>query len=170
MKTQATKSTDSTQRVLLFACGNTLRGDDGVGWRIGCAVEQQAPHNGLTVVCTRQLLPEHAEAISAADVVVFVDCSAVTTAGSVSTIPIEPAKNLPRSFTHHLDPASLLKLTVDLYSRIPKRAVAVTVGGESFEVTDQLSRAAKAAVPKALEAVRFILQDTAAELPLAHLS
>jgi len=170
MKNQTTKSTDPSQRVLLFACGNTLRGDDGVGWRIGCAVEQQTPHNGLTVVCTRQLLPEHAEAISAADVVVFVDCSAVTTAGSVLTIPIEPAKNPPRSFTHHLDPASLLKLTADLYSRIPRRAVAVTVGGESFEVTDQLSRIVKAAVPKALEAVRFILHDAAAELPLAQLS
>ncbi len=127
----------SPTRALLLACGNTFRGDDGVGWRIGCAVEQRSPRDDLTVVMTRQLLPEHAEAISAADVVVFVDCSAVTAAGTVSTIPIQPAESLPRILTHHLDPASLLRLAHDLYARTPARAVAITVGGESFEVTDR---------------------------------
>src|ERR1035438_3634143 len=97
-------------RALLLACGNTFRGHDGVGWRIGSAVEQQLRLSGLTVLMTRQLLPEHAEAISSADVVVFVDCSAVTAAGTVSTIPIRPAVSLPRILTHHLDPAALLRI------------------------------------------------------------
>lgn len=141
----------------MLACGNTLRGDDGVGWRIGCAVEQHPPLEHLTVVRTQQLLPEHAEAVSAADVVVFVDCSAVSTAGSVTTLSVQPAENLPRILTHHLDPASLLRLTQDLYSRMPSKAVIVTVGGESFALTDQLTRTAKAAIPKALEAVRRAL-------------
>jgi hydrogenase maturation protease len=169
MKTHTTKCTCKSQRTLLFACGNTLRGDDGVGWHIGCSVERQPPFNGLTVVRTRQLLPEHAEAMSTADVVVFVDCSAVTTAGTVSTVPIEPAESLPRSFTHDLDPASLLKLTLDLYSQIPRRVVAVTVGGESFELTDQLSRAVKSAVPKAIEAVRRALKDATTDQYLPQL-
>ena len=144
-------------RALVFACGNAFRGDDGVGWRIGCAVEQRPPCGGLTVVLTQQLLPEHAEAISAADVVVFVDCSAVTTAGTVSTFPVQPAEYLPRVLTHDLNPAALLRLTLDLYARAPARAVAVTVGGESFALTDQLSKTARSAVPKALEAIRSVL-------------
>jgi hydrogenase maturation protease len=148
---------EQPRRALLFACGNTFRGDDGVGWRIGCAAEQQLRHADLTVVMTRQLLPEHAEAVSAADVVVFVDCSAVTAAGTVSTIPIQPAEGLPHALTHHLDPGSLLQLAHELYARTPAHAVAITVGGESFEVTDRLSRTVKSAVPKALEAVRCAL-------------
>jgi hydrogenase maturation protease len=148
---------DQPRRALLLACGNTLRGDDGVGWCIGCAAEQQLRHADLTVVMTRQLLPEHAEAISAADIVVFVDCSAVTTAGTVSTISIQPAPSVPRALTHHLDPGSLLRLAHELYAHIPAQAVAITVGGESFELTDRLSRTVKAAVPKALEAVRCAL-------------
>jgi hydrogenase maturation protease len=152
---------DRPRRALLLACGNTLRGDDGVGWRIGCAAEQQLRHADLTVVITRQLLPEHAEAVSAADVVVFVDCSAVTAAGTVSTIAIQPAKSLPHTLTHHLDPGSLLRLAHELYARTPTHAVAITVGGESFEVTDRLSRTVKAAVPRALEAVRYALCGTA---------
>jgi hydrogenase maturation protease len=145
------------QRALLLACGNTYRGDDGVGWRIGCAVEQQLQFTGLTVVRTRQLLPEHAEAISTADIVVFVDCSTVTAAGTVSTIPIQPADTLPRILTNHLDPESLLRLTLDLYARKPSRAIAVTVGGNCFDLTDHLSKPVKAAVPRAMEAVRCAL-------------
>ena len=163
----ATHSADHS-RALLLACGNTFRGDDGVGWRIGSAVEQQLRLSGLTVLMARQLLPEHAEAISSADVVVFVDCSAVTAAGTVSTIPIELAESLPRSFTHHLDPASLLRLTFDLYARIPARAVAITVGGESFEFSDRLSRTVRSAVPRALEAVRHALLESTTPSPIAH--
>lgn len=155
-------NTKRPRRTLLLACGNTFRGDDGVGWRIGCAVEQQFETNGLTVLWTRDLLPEHAGAISAADIVVFVDCSAVSAAGTVSTIALKPAQTLPRTLSHHLDPASLLKLSLDLYSRVPTRAIAVTIGGESFELTDQLSRPVKAAVPKALEAIRKAFLSTAA--------
>ena len=154
------------ESTILFALGNTFRGDDGVGWCIGCAVEQQLQRDGLTVVRARQLLPEHAEAINAANLVVFVDCSAIAAAGTVSTIAIEPAESLPRTFTHHLDPASLLRLTVDLYAHTPTRAVAITVGGESFELTDRLSKAARSAVPRALEAIREVLLGAAAlQLP-----
>jgi hydrogenase maturation protease len=155
--THTPHSTNQPRRALLFACGNTFRGDDGVGWRIGCAAEQQLRRADLTVVMTRQLLPEHAQAISAADIVIFVDCSAVTAAGTVSTIPIQPAERLPHTLTHHLDPGSLLRLAHDLHARTPEHAVAITVGGESFEVTDRLSTTVKAAIPKALEAVRCAL-------------
>jgi hydrogenase maturation protease len=161
--TIAASQPDPCGRTLLFACGNTLRGDDGVGWRIGCTLERQPPCPGLTVVVTQQLLPEHAEAISAAETVIFVDCSAVHASGTVSTISVQPAESLPRILTHHLDPASLLRLALDLYSRAPSHAVAVTIGGESFELTDHLSRTVKSAVPKALEAVRAALL-----VPVSH--
>jgi hydrogenase maturation protease len=156
-------TTNQPQRALLLACGNTYRGDGGVGWRIGCAVEQQLQLTGLTVVRTRQLLPEHAEAISAADIVVFVDCSTVTEAGTVSTILIQPSDTLPRIFPHHLDPGSLLRLALELYARNPARAVVVTVGGHCFELTDRLSKPVKAAVPKAMEAVRCALLGVATD-------
>lgn len=148
-----------SQRVLLIASGNTFRGDDGIGWYIGHAEEQQPPCSGVTVLLTRQLLPEHAEDVSAADVVVFVDCDATSIPGVVSSFQVQPAEKLPQTLTHHLDPASLLRLSIDLYGRAPTRAVLVTVGGESFEWTDRLSGTAKAAVPKALAEVRRVLLD-----------
>ena len=150
---------------LVLACGNTLRGDDGVGWRIGCAVEEHPPCPQVSVILTQQLLPEHAEAMSHADTVVFVDCSAVAAPGTVSTLAIEPAETLPRILTHHLDPAALLRLGLDLYNRAPAKAIAVTVGGECFDLTDRLSSSVKAAVPAALMAVRSaLLEPTQANL------
>ena len=141
--------------VLVLACGNTLRGDDGVAWRIGETLEQQPFVDGIEVVFTRQLLPEHTAQLSVAGVAIFVDCSAVTEPGVVSTIVLSPAPSLPRIFTHHLDPASLLRLTLELYGRIPSRALAITVGGQSFALDDKLSEPVAAAIPVAAEAVRL---------------
>jgi hydrogenase maturation protease len=140
--------------VVVLACGNTLRGDDGIAWHIGAALQHDVADPGIKIVLTHQLLPEHAELLAAADQVVFVDCSAVAEPGVVSTIPITPAQVLPRIFTHHLDPASLLKLAQNLYGHIPSRAVAITVGGQSFELNEQLSKPVSAAIPLAVEAVR----------------
>src|ERR1700733_10736040 len=104
---------------LLLACGNTLRGDDGVGWWIGGEVEKKPSIRDLEVVLSHLLLRELAEQVSCADVVVFVDCSAITAAGAISVMPIEPAAELPRLLTHHMDPASLLRLASDLFGRAP---------------------------------------------------
>jgi hydrogenase maturation protease len=165
MQTNSTSSKANRERILLLACGNTFRGDDGVGWCIGHAVQLHPPCSGLNVILTRQLLPEHAEAISAAELVVFVDCDATTAPGAVLTYPLQPADTVPRTLTHHLSPASLLRLALDLYTKVPTRALLVTVGGESFDWTDRLSRTVKSAVPKALEQVRLALLESMEEPP-----
>jgi hydrogenase maturation protease len=140
--------------VVVLACGNTLRGDDGVAWHIGAALQQHLADPEIRIILTQQLLPEHAELVGTAGLVVFIDCNAVVRPGVVSTIPITPAQVRPRIFTHHLDPASLLKLAQDLYGRIPSRSVAITVGGQSFDLNEQLSGPVAEAIPVAVEAVR----------------
>jgi hydrogenase maturation protease len=146
--------TRAMKSVVVLACGNTLRGDDGVAWHIGAALQQDGADPNAEIVLTHQLLPEHAELLRTADLVVFIDCTDVAGPGVISTIPITPADVLPRIFTHHLDPASLLKLAQDLYGRIPSRAMAITVGGQSFELNEQLSKRVAAAIPIAVEVVR----------------
>jgi hydrogenase maturation protease len=139
---------------LVLACGNTLRGDDGVAWHIGAALKDEPASSEVEVILTQQLLPEHAEPLSRANTAIFLDCSAIAQPGVVSTLTLRAAPSLPRIFTHHLDPASLLKLTQDLYGRSPSRAMSITIGGESFELQEQLSEPVTAAIPIALEAVR----------------
>lgn len=138
---------------LVVALGNTLRGDDGVAWKIAEALERSLRQMGAEVVLAQQLLPEHAELLSRASVAIFLDCSAIAKPGVVSTTPVSQADSLPGIFTHHLDPASLLKLTHDLYGSTPDQSVAITVGGESFELQEQLSKLVAEAVPVAIAAV-----------------
>jgi hydrogenase maturation protease len=146
--------TRAMKSVLVLACGNTLRGDDGVAWHIGATLQQDGADPDAEIVLTHQLLPEHAELMRTADLVVFIDCTAVAGPGVISTIPITPADVQFPIFTHHLDPASLLKLAQNLYGRIPSRAIAITVGGQSFELNEQLSKPVTAAIPIAVEVVR----------------
>ena len=155
---QAEPANNPSIQRLVLACGNTLRGDDGVGWQIAAQLEPSLSKADDALVVTQQLLPEHAELITRARVVVFTDCSAQAEPGRVQSIPITPADELPRILTHHLDPASLLRLALDLYGKIPSRATAVTVGGDFFELSEELSAPVAAAIPKALLAVLHALR------------
>src|ERR1700723_1628969 len=97
---------------VVLACGNTVRGDDGVAWTIGSEIEQSivrgsSQYADVEVILTHQLLPEHAEPLSKTNLAIFVDCSAVADPGVVSTIQVRQAECLPSIFTHQLDPASL---------------------------------------------------------------
>ena len=143
--------------ILILACGNSLRGDDGVAWRLASLLEEGQQNDGMDIICTQQLLPEHAELVSAADHVIFLDCSALTPAGTVSSTPVEPAESLPSLFTHNLNPAALLRLALDLYGRSPSRAALITVGGHSFDLNEELSAPVVAAIPLALNSVRLTI-------------
>jgi hydrogenase maturation protease len=147
---------------VVLACGNPLRGDDGIAWAIGSEiersiVEQSLPYVEVEVILTQQLLPEHCVNLSRTDLAIFIDCSIVVGPGNVSAVPIRPGERLPHIFTHHLDPPSLLGLTQHLYGRIPLRAVAITVGGQSFELSESLSKPAADAIPLAKAAVYAML-------------
>lgn len=152
-QTKTMPANHATIRRLILACGNTLRGDDGVGWRIAEQLESDPIHTDDQIILVQQFLPEHAELLSQADVVVFVDCSALSAPGQVCTIPIVPAEHLPRILTHHLNPASLLLIALGLYGKIPSRASAVTIGGSSFELSEDLTPAVRDAIPAAVRAV-----------------
>jgi len=150
--------------VLVLACGNTLRGDDGVASHVGSALQTEFQDKqidfvdfAVEVILTQQFLPEHAEPLSRTDTAIFIDCSAIAKPGFVSTNRLSPAQSLPRIFTHHLDPASLLKLTQDLYGRVPARALLITIGGGSFELQQRLSEPVAAAIPIAVRAVHQVI-------------
>jgi hydrogenase maturation protease len=145
--------TRDTKSVVVLACGNTLRGDDGVAWHIGAALEKRLTYPGIVVIFTQQLLPEHAEQLSGADAAIFLDCSAVNEPGTVSTIVLSSAPRPAHLFTHHLEPESLLRLTQDLYGRAPFSACAVTVGGRSFALDTQVTEVVAGAIPIAVETV-----------------
>jgi hydrogenase maturation protease len=141
----------STQaRCLILACGNTLRGDDGVGlWLAEWAERRFAGNADVRVIARQQWTPELAEDIARAESVLFIDCSVDSAPGSIQLTLVEPAAAGQGIATHHSGAAELLALARDYYSHQPKNAQLLTIGAGSTELGEVFSDAVTAALPRA---------------------
>ena len=142
-------------RCLVLACGNTLRGDDGVGpWLAEWAEEHFAGEPGVRVVSRQQWTPELAEEISQAASVLFLDCSIESPPGAIRLAAVQPAEPSPGLATHHLGAQELLALAQELYGSIPRNSVMLTVGARSTELGESFSESVTAALPEACELLK----------------
>jgi len=140
-------------QALILACGNSLRGDDAIALKIAEALEIGPSWPDMRVVAAHQLTPEMAEAISQAEIVIFVDASATTPPGTVLFEPILPSRVTPDTFTHDLDPRALLTLAQTLYGSSPAHAFTLNVGAESFELREGLTESVRASIPEAVHTI-----------------
>jgi len=137
-------------RCLILACGNTLRGDDGVGlWLAEWAERRFADQPGVRIIADHQWTPELAEDVARAHSVLFIDCSVDSAPGSVHLTSVEPAEEGHGKGTHHLDAAQLLALARDFYESLPLHAQQLTIGAASFALTEEFSPAVTASLPEA---------------------
>lgn len=67
---------------IILACGNPLRGDDGIALHIACRLQDGYCDPKTEIRCAQQWTPELAERISKADLAIFVDESATAHAGA----------------------------------------------------------------------------------------
>jgi hydrogenase maturation protease len=150
--------TQHQPRCLILACGNTLRGDDGVGlWLAEWAERRFADQPGVRVIASFQWTPDLAEDVARADSVLFIDCSVDSAPGSIKLTPVEPAAAGEGLATHHQDAAELLALARDLYNSLPRNAQLLTIGAGSTELGEVFSDAVTAALPEACK----LIDDTA---------
>jgi hydrogenase maturation protease len=142
--------TQPKPRCLILACGNTLRGDDGVGpWLAEWAEKRFREESRVRVITRQQWTPELAEEIDRTQSVLFIDCSVDSAPGSIILAPVEPTVALQRIATHHQGAAELLALTRDLYSSLPTTAKLLTIGAGSTELGELFSESVTAALPEA---------------------
>jgi hydrogenase maturation protease len=140
--------TPTTARCLILACGNSLRGDDGVGpWLAEWAEKRFASEAGVRVISRQQWTPELAEEIARAESVLFIDCSIDSAPGSVALIPVKPAAAKQGLATHHQGAPELLVLARELYNSLPRNALLLTIGAGSTELGEQFSNAVSASLP-----------------------
>lgn len=137
---------------LILACGNPLREDDGVGPFLAQWAEGRW-HNDprVRVLCDHQWTPEMVEDVAQAASIIFIDCAADCAPGLVRTMPVEPANDLTKLGTHHLDASQLLALSRQLYDAMPRTSLLLTVGAASLELREGFSDAVRAAIPEACQ-------------------
>jgi len=136
-------------RCLVLACGNTLRGDDGVGPFLAEWAENHLRNQpGVRVLSRQQWTPELAEDIAHADSVLFIDSSAESAPGDIQLVAVEPEESKAGVASHHLSAAQLLSLCRELYPSMPSSAFLLTVGMGSTELGSTFSTAVQAALPE----------------------
>ena len=144
-------------RAIILACGNSLRGDDAVALHIARELRAGFCEPDTVVQASTQWAPEQAEVISEAELVIFVDASAVLPTGAVESKRISPKPEAPSSFSHGCSPEGLLALAKQLYGAVPANSFLISIGAQSFEFSAELSEAAKLAIPEALTQIKAIL-------------
>ena len=153
-------------RCLILACGNPLRGDDGVGpWLAEWAGERFRGDAGVRVIVRMQWPPELAEEIAATESVVFVDSSVGSAPGAVHVSRVMCAEDGGWIATHHNDAARLLRLCRDLYGVLPGNFLLVTVGVDSTEMGEVFSEAVAGALPEACQVLEGAVLDCLADRP-----
>ena len=135
---------------LILACGNTLRGDDGVGpWLAEWAENRFRSEADVRVLSAQQWTPELAEDVARTQSVLFIDCSVDSPPGLVTLTSIEPAAGAQGLATHHQGAAELLALGRELYASLPRTAQLLTIGAGSTELGEVFSDAVTVGLPGA---------------------
>jgi hydrogenase maturation protease len=142
--------------VLVVGYGNPLRGDDGIGWHAAGLLAADPRLAGAEVLARHQLLPELAEDVSRAWLVVLVDACAHGAPGSVSIRRIEGRPSTPGTWSHHLDPEALAGLAEALFGAAPPM-VLVSVAAGSLAEGDGLSSRVQQVLPEVVEAVAGVV-------------
>ena len=142
--------------VLVIGYGNPLRGDDGIGRHAAELLAGDPRLDGAQVLTSHQLVPELAEDISRASLVVLIDASLRGEPGSLSVRRVEPHPATPATWSHHLDPEALADLAEALYGAAPPM-VLVSVAAGSFAGDDRLSVPLRRALPEVVEAVAGVI-------------
>jgi hydrogenase maturation protease len=140
--------------------GNDLRGDDAVG-PFAATVVAAWDMPGVQALAVHQLMPELAEALAVANLVIFVDaCAPAPLAGEefVSVRPIEPAA-VDSAIGHTGDPCALLALTKALYGRCPV-AWSIIVPARNFAFGADLSPDAERGLAAALQQIRDLIASS----------
>jgi hydrogenase maturation protease len=142
-------------RVLIIGYGNTLRGDDGIGWYAARDLSVTEGTEDFKSIACHQLTPELAKDISESDCTIFIDASVGGCPGAVTIRKLAMNSFAVNSITHHMNPETLLLLASELYYVHPT-AYLITVDGESFDHEEELSPVVRETLPRLLEYIRFL--------------
>lgn len=165
------KTTTISSQVLVIGYGNTLRGDDGVGYQVAeTLAEWQITR--VRSLAVHQLLPELAADMAAVDIVVFVDAAVAIRRGrgcandplppNVTIIPLV-AGDRASWRTHIITPQLLLGLAQRLYGATPA-AYLLAIPAIDFALGTTLSPIARTGQELALDYLKCWLSNPTPEL------
>jgi len=148
------------KKCLVIGCGNTLRGDDGLGPYIAEGLRDVVGSDGVDVriMALPQLDVILACDMCEADIVIFVDARADDTEALVKIERIEPVAGpvTPQHTSHTISMPVLLRIALDWYGAAPL-CYAVMPKGYDFSVGETVCDKARIAAAHARNKIIEIL-------------
>jgi hydrogenase maturation protease len=138
-------------RILVIGYGNLLRGDDGLGRHAARQLAEMVGDPDVEIMARHQLVPEMADSISRAELVIFIDARHGGKPGEISFSTVAPNTS-HRPFMHHVTPAELLAAAETLYGRHPE-AILFSVSAKYLGIGELLSRPLLSTLPRLLQAI-----------------
>jgi hydrogenase maturation protease len=148
--------------VLLFGYGNLSRGDDALGPLLLEYVESTVNLDRIEILTDFQLQIEHALDLENRELVLFVDAS-VACVKVFDFAMLEPAKDNSYT-THAMSPAAVLAVYQTIKKKTPPPCFLLSIKGETFELGEGLSAAAKNHLASACRFASRLLQSAEVEL------
>ncbi len=144
--------------ILILGYGNSLRNDDGVGQYVANQIATREWPN-VRCLARTQLLPELAEDIATADLVLFVDADVRPASGDLEPDIVRVSCLTPpdvplQTAMHSLTPEGLLALSKLLYGHNP-RARLVSIPVKDTELGDTLSPQAQQGAHAAVALIAY---------------
>jgi hydrogenase maturation protease len=143
-------------QIVIIGYGSSLRGDDVVGRMVAESVADLHLPNVVAISCT-QLVPELAAQIAEARAVIFVDASLGEHKCAIEVHELTCGPDI-RPASHIVAAQALLELAAACYQRSPQ-AWLITVPASEFEMTEQVTPAARQNVIAAVDAVKQLVGD-----------
>lgn len=148
-------------RVVVLACGNPSRGDDGLGPTLLDRLEACAPgladHCDLALLSDFQFQVEHALDLEGKDMALFIDASVAGAAPcGLHRLAPEPDGSFT---THALSPSAVLYVYRGIRGQEPPPAYLLGIRGVGFELGAPLSPQAAAHLEAAWSLLRRLLED-----------
>jgi hydrogenase maturation protease len=156
-------------RKLIIGYGNPLRGDDGVGWKAASTLAATIPSEAARILTVHQLTPELAEPVSQAELVIFIDASALGRPGTWKCEEVKSQSSCANSLAHSFDASALLAYSRAIFNATP-RALLISVVGESFAIQDYLTQTVEALLPEVVNDIRrkVLVDGTRCRVPMAR--
>lgn len=145
-------------RVLIVACGNPLRCDDGLAWRAVEELHRLCLPQAVEIIAQHQLTPELASPVSQVERVLFLDAARRGQPGELRCEPVLPL-HASGAFTHDFSTASILSLSQELYGKAPQ-AYVISLSGECFDHGETISATVEATLPSFVELVVRLTEES----------
>ncbi|MEW5831013.1 MAG: hydrogenase maturation protease [Chloroflexota bacterium] len=156
-------------RTLVIGLGNPILGDDGVGWIVASAINDQLPltnpHSPIEVDCVALGGLSLMERMLGYERVVLVD-SMETGQGPVGSVRVFPLASLPdpglghSASAHDTSLMTALRTAEQIGAEVPSQVDVVAIEAQNvYDFSEELSPPVAAAVPVAVEHVLKLLEE-----------